>query len=109
MRNFFSSLTGMSFLKSNSKHNNNKVFWLIQKRGRKYIPFYDINKKKQKKKGFNKVHEKKKEDDDNEINTEKRVERDVDNIESEKLTQGDNIQFVNRKKRLCIFYLFFTF
>lgn len=98
MRNFFSSLTGMSFLKSNSKHNNNKVFWLIQKRGRKYIPFYDINKKKQKKKGFNKVHEKKKEDDDNEINTEKRVERDVDNIESEKLTQGDNIQFVNRKK-----------
>ncbi|SOV75083.1 50S ribosomal protein L1, mitochondrial, putative [Plasmodium sp. gorilla clade G3] len=98
MRKLFSTLTGMSFLKSSSKHNNNKVFCLIQKRGRKYIPFYDINKKKQKKKGFNEVHEKKKEDDDNDVKREKRVERDVDNIESEKLSQGDNIQFINKKK-----------
>ncbi|SPJ09601.1 50S ribosomal protein L1, mitochondrial, putative [Plasmodium sp. DRC-Itaito] len=98
MRNLFSSLKGMFFLKSNLKHTDNKVFCLIQKRGRKYIPFYDINKKKQKKKGFNEVHEKKKDDGDNEINTEKNVERNVDNIESEKLSQGDNIQFVNRKK-----------
>ncbi|SOV12973.1 50S ribosomal protein L1, mitochondrial, putative [Plasmodium sp. gorilla clade G2] len=100
MRKLFSPLIGKCFLNSNFKHNNsnNKVFCLIQKRGRKYIPFYDINKKKQKKKGFNEVHEKKKEDDENEIKTDKRIERDVDNIESEKLSQGDNIQFMNKKK-----------
>ncbi|SOV12854.1 50S ribosomal protein L1, mitochondrial, putative [Plasmodium gaboni] len=102
MRKLFSPLIGMCFLKSNFKHNNNssnnKVFCLIQKRGRKYIPFYDINKKKQKKKGFNEVHEKKKEDDENEIKKDKQIERDADNIESEKLSQGDNIQFMNKKK-----------